>query len=535
MTKSLQTSSRYFDTIVIGAGISGLACAARLFQHQTRNGGIGSLKVLEARSRIGGRIGSVIINGCRLDTGANWIHGIGTEEEPNPLMKVLPHKRYRELSGSVLFRPPSAAEDGEGKDKGRVIPPEPAGTLMGTMWGCIGEMHSMAASTTAEEAKRTTLVEAVAKSEAFQDAFGEIGEEWHGTLRGLPQFIENMEAAPLVPESAEHDEEQPGVCLLEYAIEDFNGDQVFLQDGYIAVINEVAKELVDAGAIETEVEVEQINWDSDPIVLKTKEGIYEAKRVICTIPLGVLKERQKESSNNDKESRKPLFQPSLPSEKTQAISSLGFGTLDKIFLVYSHAWWTEEPYTSIWKDAVIRRPTSNPSPDHKSTEEPDSFMGFTNSLPGLSIDTGGKVDTDSLRILSLINLHSLTGFPVLSAFVSCSNAQKIEALSDKEAGALIHNSLHSWLGREPPKPEAVHVTRWASDPFSLGSYSNMITGVSETAHRETFQQPLRNKQGAELRFAGEHTSRNHFATVHGALLSGWREADDIIEGLGKTS
>jgi len=75
----------------------------------------------------------------------------------------------------------------------------------------------------------------------------------------------------------------------------------------------------------------------------------------------------------------------------------------------------------------------------------------------------------------------------------------------------------------------VHVTRWAGDKYSLGSYTHMITGVSETKHREEFQKPIVNRYGAELRFAGEHTSSNHFATVHGALLSGWREADSILK------
>lgn len=58
----------------------------------------------------------------------------------------------------------------------------------------------------------------------------------------------------------------------------------------------------------------------------------------------------------------------------------------------------------------------------------------------------------------------------------------------------------------------------------------MITGVSETRHREAFCEPIIGGDGAVLRFAGEHTSRNHFATVHGALLSGWREADAVLKG-----
>jgi monoamine oxidase len=55
----------------------------------------------------------------------------------------------------------------------------------------------------------------------------------------------------------------------------------------------------------------------------------------------------------------------------------------------------------------------------------------------------------------------------------------------------------------------------------------MITGVSERKHREEFATPLKNERGAEVRFAGEHTSEDHFATAHGALMSGWREANVI--------
>jgi len=83
---------RHYDTIVIGAGMSGLACASRLLQHASHQKP-NSLLVLEARDRIGGRIDAVHVNGCRLDTGANWIHGTGTKEMPNPLVEILPRAR----------------------------------------------------------------------------------------------------------------------------------------------------------------------------------------------------------------------------------------------------------------------------------------------------------------------------------------------------------------------------------------------------------------------------------------------------------
>ena len=559
MSTGLQASSRYFDTIVIGAGISGLACAAQLFQQQARNGGSSSIKILEARDRIGGRIGSVYVNGCRLDTGANWIHGTGTDENPNPLMKILPHKRYRELEGSVMFRPPPRDKYFDGAEQARdpkasddwvhiyaereastrqtqdlVIPAKAAEKLRTAMWSTIGQLHEIAASTAPAAAKSTALLDAIKQSSTFSDTFNDLEPEYRSTLSGIPQFVENMEAAPLVAESAEHPQEQSGVGLLEYAIDDFEGEQVFLQDGYAAVVDELAKDLVGASAIELGVEVQQISWDNDPVVLETTAGTYEAKNVICTVPLGVLKGRQQDRSARDSFHSPPsLFQPQLPQDKTDAISSLGFGTLDKIFLVYSHPWWTKEPYTSVLQQGFTHHSSNTP----QTTSEPDSFMGFvsepdsmrgfTNQLTGFAVQADGKVISGP-RILSVINLYSLTGFPVLSAFVSCSNARTVEAMSDADAGKLVQTALSSWFGRETPEPEAVHVTRWAQDPLSKGSYTNMITGVSEKAHREAFQDPLVNKDGCSVRFAGEHTSSENFATVHVALLSGWREANAIL-------
>ena len=552
---TVSTSSQHYDTIVLGAGMAGLSCAARLLQHpshQKQN----SLLVLEARDRIGGRIGNVTVNGNRLDTGANWIHGTGTEKEPNPLVEVLPHKKYKALSGMVAFRPPmaseSATESGDQSGKGDedwveidgtpssrsapaatqpgasdlVIPSDSAAPLMGTLWGMIGSLHESAASVPAAEAKKTTTLQAIIRSENFQSAFQAVPKDLHQTLRGMPQFIENMEAAPLAAQSAEHDRDHPGFSLLEFGIDDFDGEQVFLRDGYVAVIDEVAKDLVKEGLVELGTEVQQICWNANATEVKTSKGSFTAKRVVCALPLGMLQHRMMDSKSS---SSLPLFEPALPREKMEAIASQGFGTLDKIFLVYSHPWWIEEPWLSLYRKGIVNRPMGSTDTDSSSLEmqEPDSFMGFTSELPGISIHPDGHTEA-GLRILSVINLHSLTGFPVLSTFVSCSNATYIESLSNKDAGAIVHRSLTSWLGREPPKPDAVHVTRWAQDEYSRGSYSHMITGVTETKHREEFQKPVLGGKGAQLRFAGEHTSLNHFATVHGALLSGWREADGII-------
>ena len=513
---------RHYDTIIIGAGIAGLACANRLQQKLPHS----RIKVLEARDRIGGRINSVNKHGSRLDTGANWIHGIGTKEEPNPLMDILPNKRYRQLRGGVMFRPP--AKDSSGDKENLLVPRDYLAMLMDAMWGMIGELHEISSNTPADKAKETTLLHAIQKSEMFQGAFAELPEKYHSTLSGVPQFVENMEAAPLVASSAESPYTEPGVGLLEFAIDDFDGDQVFLQDGYTPIVEELARPLQKADLIETNVEVYGIDWTGNPVTVHTSKGSYQAKRVVLTIPLGYLKAYHES-----------LFHPALPPSKVEAINSLGFGTLDKLFLIYSHAWWTKEPYKSFLQTGkrLPANPSNNPSLEtdieDDTATDPDSYMGFTHNLPGLSITPTASPKLGP-RLLSLVNLHALTGYPVLSVFTSCANALHIENMSDAEAGHFFHKTFTSWLPThlpKPPEPAAVHVTRWAQDEFSRGSYSHMITGVSETRHRVEFGVPMVSGPagaGAEVRFAGEHTSEEHFATAHGALISGWREADAII-------
>lgn len=61
--------SNDFDVIIVGCGISGSVCAATLLEN---NANI-KVKVLEARTRVGGRIFTDKINGHNYDLGGQWI------------------------------------------------------------------------------------------------------------------------------------------------------------------------------------------------------------------------------------------------------------------------------------------------------------------------------------------------------------------------------------------------------------------------------------------------------------------------------
>lgn len=79
------------------------------------------------------------------------------------------------------------------------------------------------------------------------------------------------------------------------------------------------------------------------------------------------------------------------------------------------------------------------------------------------------------------------------------------------------------------------MTRWRTDEWARGSYSYVAvgsTGVDYDYMAAPVCAPSAPK-GTQptLFFAGEHTMRNYPATVHGALLSGLREAGRIADQL----
>ncbi|RDX64573.1 Lysine-specific histone demethylase 1-like 2, partial [Mucuna pruriens] len=73
-----------------------------------------------------------------------------------------------------------------------------------------------------------------------------------------------------------------------------------------------------------------------------------------------------------------------------------------------------------------------------------------------------------------------------------------------------------------PDPIQSICTRWGSDPLSYGSYSHV--SVHSSGHDYDI---LAENVGNRLFFAGEATSRQYPATMHGAFLSGLREASRI--------
>lgn len=245
---------------------------------------------------------------------------------------------------------------------------------------------------------------------------------------------------------------------------DFEGDSYFFPDGYGRLTEALAQGLT----IHTNQAVSAIAQDGEGVSVSTHAGkTFQADRVIVTLPLGVLK------------SGRVRFTPALPAAKQEAIAALGMGLLDKVLLEFPEPFWPLEM----------------------------TNFGFASERRGEFPET--------------LNGLVISGKPYLMTFVAGSVARRLEALSDSEVVGRVREVYAHMFGVEIPKPSNQLVTRWATDPWSLGSYSYQPVGVTEDA-RQTLAAPF-----DRVFFAGEATIAEHFATVHGAYISGRRAAAAI--------
>lgn len=84
------------------------------------------------------------------------------------------------------------------------------------------------------------------------------------------------------------------------------------------------------------------------------------------------------------------------------------------------------------------------------------------------------------------------------------------------------------------RPIDVRTTRWATNKHFLGTYSyhSITTDLLKTSS-EDLALPINNPLGRPcLLFAGEATHPKYFGTVHGAIETGYREAERVLAANG---
>lgn len=247
---------------------------------------------------------------------------------------------------------------------------------------------------------------------------------------------------------------------------DFEGGDHVIRGGYKSVVDLLA----DGLDIRTSAPVSRVSHGDDGATVTTTTETIDASRVIVTVPLGVLK------------ANSITFDPPLPAEKVDAIDRLGMGSYEKVIFVFEERFWADE-----------------------------FDIGIAH-LGGLGAD---------LEFPSFYDMTESSGAPTIVCLYGGAFAKRIQAEKPDAITARCLGVLEEILG-PIPTPVASHATSWTNDRFSLGSYSYYTVG-SSTDDTTALAEPV----GSTLQFAGEATSIEAYQTVHGAFLSGLREARRI--------
>ncbi|KAH9288848.1 hypothetical protein KI387_032965 [Taxus chinensis] len=254
---------------------------------------------------------------------------------------------------------------------------------------------------------------------------------------------------------------------------EMGGDHCFLAGGNYRLIQAMAEDV----PIFFERVVHEIRYGSDGVQILAAGQVFEADTALCTVPLGVLK------------SGSIKFVPELPKSKVDSIKRLGFGLLDKVAMLFPHVFWEAD------------------------------------------LDTFGHLNYETSQrgeFFLFYSYASVSGGPLLIALVAGEAAITFESMPATDAlhrVLQILRGIYGPRGVNVPDPIQTVCTRWGSDPLCFGSYSHVAVGASGSDYDSLGE----SVGDGRVFFAGEATSRRYPATMHGAFLSGLREAASIAK------
>jgi hypothetical protein len=217
--------------------------------------------------------------------------------------------------------------------------------------------------------------------------------------------------------------------------------------------------------------------------INDNSSTLHADAVVCTLPLGVIGIPKGEPGHVE-------FIPSLPDRKQLAAERLGFGNYNKCILSFPQVFWSSAA----------------------------DFVGVVGS-PVLGSD------------ILFCNVSVVHELPVIVVIFGGSYADKVETFTDEQVVRECLDVLQRVCSNNNiPAPIDYCVTRWGQDKFARGSFSYCPVGIDGERELSIMSEPCYAKNRKDfpshplILFAGEATTPYHPSTIHGAYLSGIREA-----------
>ncbi|XP_044471181.1 probable polyamine oxidase 5 [Mangifera indica] len=546
--------------VIIGAGMAGLTAANKLYTCASSKD-LFELCVVEGGARIGGRINTSEFCGDRIEMGATWIHGIGG----SPIYKISQEIHSLESQQPWEHMDGFSAETKKVAEGGFELNPsvfDPVSTLFNSLLNFA--QHKLDQPSTCEKFDYYNLAVKALKICKNNSRLGEVsvGSFLRQGLKSFWDCVKDQEelkgygtwSRKLLEEAifAMHEDTQRAdtsagdLFTLDFNAESeyqmFPDEEITIAKGYMSIIEHLAS-VLPPGLIQLGRKVSTIEWQSEgnksiqmenghplrPVKLHFCDGsAMLADHVIVTVSLGVLKAGIHQDSGTFK------FTPPLPSFKTEAISRLGYGVVNKLFLQVS--------------------PSNEYDVIKGSSSFPFLHMAFHRSDSELRNE---KIPWWMRRTASMCPIYKKSN--VLRSWFVGKEALELESLTDEEIIDGVSTTISSFLPQPHKKEDSNsrklcngnHVentevkftkvlrTKWGNDPLFLGSYSYVAVG-SSGEDLDTIAKPLPENicsscestgfvPPLQILFAGEATHRTHYSTTHGAYFSGLREANRLLQ------
>uniref|UniRef100_A0A3Q3WHY1 Amine oxidase domain-containing protein n=1 Tax=Mola mola TaxID=94237 RepID=A0A3Q3WHY1_MOLML len=465
--------------VVVGCGISGVAAAHRLVK-----AGFHRVQILEATGRSGGRIHTGRLGNNVAEIGASYIHG-PCEENPVFCLARDYGLLHQESRFNFIFSSISSQRLSS-EDMSPVL--EMYDELMNdtsqfknkkeTPWASLGHfMRSEGRRRAAERCK-----------------------EKDATTRQLLLCAFNALLKDECSSNAAHTLDE--IDVVGFGIyKNLRGLDCTIRGGYEGLVKSLLSDL-PADIVTYNRPVRCVHWNNtensrDTVNVECDDGEkISANHVILTVPLGYLKKHHSS-----------FFCPPLPAHKLHSIHKLGFGTCNKIYVEFDQPWWDADcdKIYLVWRDEEDLL-------DHVS----DIRKSWIRKMSTFTV----------LKPSDRSAIH-----PVLCGWISGHESEYMETLSDLEVRNSLTELIHTFTGNPRLTPRRILCTKWFHNPWTCGSYSHPAKGCSEQ-DLENMMEPLPTNgshlQPLQVLFAGEATHPYFYSTVHGAVASGWREADRLI-------
>ncbi len=410
------------DIIIVGAGYAGITAARELIRAGK------TVKVLEARDRVGGRVHTQQFDDFYLDMGGTWVGP--SQDRIYALLKefgIETFKTYDEGKSTMLM-------DGKLKTYKGLIPPLPIPVLL-SLDMAIKKISKLSKNVDLSEPWNTpnakywdsmTLQTWMDKQMAFSKAKSMFTIASEAIWATHPNEVSMLHAMFYTKSGRDFD------TLMNVK----NGAQ---EERILGGAQSLANKIIATFPPETiqyNAPVKAITQDGDGVEVIGKDFSYKAKKVVVALPPTL-------AGRID-------YQPLMPANRDQLLQRIPMGSVWKCYAIYDKPFWRE------------------------------------NGLNGLSASDNGFVS------VTFDNSPKDGSLGIMMGFVLANQAKDFSLLSPEDRKEAVLEQFTKFYGEKASKPIFYIDKSWAEEEFTRGCYAGVMPTGAWTSLGKHLREPVGN-------------------------------------------